>query len=454
MASALRWLRACALSFALFACHREPAEGPGGKPTARRIVLVTVDTLRLDTLMGAAGRPSAMPLTKAWVEANLRFDRCFSSASSTDPTHAALFTGLAPWLADVTTNGQVLDDAHETLAERLRADHWFTSAVVSSVPVGRRFGFGQGFDRFLEDFDRGARDSWAGHDLGPKNPFYALSEKSVAAAMTALDSAEGDKQFFWFHFFDVHGPYGDAAGKPLLYEPQIERAVIEGRGRRPRGTPGDILARAHDLYDADARVLDRHLARLLERLGRESATRATTVVLTADHGESFGEDGTFSHGRDVSDVQNHVPCVLSGTGIPTGARTDVAGSADLFATILARAGLTPPDGRGRDLLATSDGPGTIGLRPTFAEPREVVHADGSSERVDYDRFFVVLPDGTFLRSRGVELDPPVELDPTTRAGVLAQFRVAAEALAARRDSGAPRLSPETEAQLRALGYLR
>ena len=55
------------------------------------------------------------------------------------------------------------------------------------------------------------------------------------------------------------------------------------------------------------------------------------------------------------------------------------------------------------------------MRPTVAEQRDVMRADGSMEHVDYDRFFLVQPDGTFLRSRGLELDPPVEIDPVADA---------------------------------------
>ena len=440
MAAFLRLSFVVALAAALLACRLDSAPAP------RRLVLITLDTLRLDTLMGTSERPSAMPRTKAWADAHLRFNRCFSAASATQPTHAALFTGLPPWLTGVTRNGLVLDAAHDTLAERLHAAHWSTSAVVSAIPVTSRFGFAQGFDRYTETFDLGARESWAGHALGPNSHFYTLSRNAVESALAALDAADGDKQFFWFHFFDVHAPYGDAAGqKPVL------EGMIEQEAQRNRRRPTALLGRAHDLYDADARVLDRQLARLLARL--EERSHATTIVLTADHGESFGEDGSFGHGRDVSEVLNHVPCILSGVGVAPGIRTDVAGSTDLFATLLASAGITPPVGPGRDLLATSTSTGVVGMRPTVAEQRDVMRADGSMEHVDYDRFFLVQPDGTFLRSRGLELDPPVEIDPVARTAALARFRAAAEALAARGSSKAGDLSAETKAQLRALGYV-
>lgn len=431
---------ALGLAAAIAGCRTEP--------TTRRLVLITLDTLRFDSLEGAPGRTPAMPLVKAWAGKNLRFARCYATTSATQPTHATLFTGLPPWRSGVTRNGEVLEERHEVLAERLRAAGWSTTAVVASVPLSSPFGFGQGFERYEEAFDRGTVPRWEGYGLRPGSHFYTLSAGVVDRALAAIDEASGDRQFFWFHFFDAHAPYGDAAGVEPVREEALQRAAL-----RNRRVPVDLLARARDLYDADVHVLDAALARLLDRLARDARTHATTIVLTSDHGESFGEDGTLGHGKDVSEVQNHVPCVLAGPGIRPEIRRDVADSTDLFATLLARSGLAPAPGPGRDLLATSTGPAVVGMRRTYAGTRDIVRADGATERVEGNRFFAVLPDGTFLRSRGLEFDPPVALDPAVRDGVLARFRAASEdlaVLAARAPRGLP---PEVEEQLRALGYV-
>jgi hypothetical protein len=42
----------------------------------------------------------------------------------------------------------------------------------------------------------------------------------------------------------------------------------------------------------------------------------TILLVTGDHGESFGEDGGRYHGGALSDVQTQVPAVLWGPGVP------------------------------------------------------------------------------------------------------------------------------------------
>ena len=73
-----------ALCVAAFACS---ASHP-----AQRLVLITVDTLRADSLTA-----KRMPRTFAFAAGGQRFERCYAASSATQPTHASLFTGQHPW---------------------------------------------------------------------------------------------------------------------------------------------------------------------------------------------------------------------------------------------------------------------------------------------------------------------------------------------------------------------
>ncbi|MGK0486594.1 MAG: putative AlkP superfamily pyrophosphatase or phosphodiesterase, partial [Myxococcota bacterium] len=113
-----------------------------------RVVLITLDTMRRDTLEGRASGQSAMPLTQAWARRGLTLDRHYAASSTTEPTHASLMTGLSPWQHGVSRNGLVLDGKYTTLAEIYSQNDYRTGAVVSSFPVHRTFGFEQGFEKF------------------------------------------------------------------------------------------------------------------------------------------------------------------------------------------------------------------------------------------------------------------------------------------------------------------
>ena len=64
------------------------------------------------------------------------------------------------------------------------------------------------------------------------------------------------------------------------------------------------------LYDAELLYLDAHLARLLERLRRHPAWEEMLVIITADHGEAFGEHKLVGHSDLLYDVVLHVPLIL------------------------------------------------------------------------------------------------------------------------------------------------
>ena len=140
---------------ALLACGGEPPRAEG--PPARRLVLITVDTLRADAIEGE--RP-AMPRLAARADAAARFVDSWTSTSTTQPTHASLFPGKHPWEHGVVRNGMPLAPEQLTLAEQLGEAGWQTSAVVASFPLARRYGLDQGFEVYVDEFTRGDKQTW------------------------------------------------------------------------------------------------------------------------------------------------------------------------------------------------------------------------------------------------------------------------------------------------------
>lgn len=315
-------------------------------------MLITLDTLRADSVRG---EQAEMPAVEALAERGLVFERAYSSTSSTQPTHASLFTGLHPWQHGVTRNGMVLGEEQHTLAERLRDSGFETSAIVASFPLHRTFGYDQGFDRFDDSFVRSLqnRDEWRGQEVEGK-AFYVLAKSVTDRAIADIDRASAPKQFFWFHYFDAHAPYGDTRGKAPK--------------RKLKGAAGEgpDYAASRKLYDLDVRSLDKSLARLFDRLQRDADSIETHIVVTSDHGESFGEDGSFGHETRVTGEQVHVPLIIASPRVKSSIRDDPTGSVDVYSTLLSLAGARP-DGssRGIDLTSSSGVDSAVGMRRTF-----------------------------------------------------------------------------------------
>jgi arylsulfatase A-like enzyme len=433
-------LAATVVAMAGLGCH--------GGSRGTRVVLITLDTLRYDSFRGAEGRPSAMPRLLARAQRGVLFDRFFAATSSTQPSHATIFTGLHPWQHGLTRNGLALATGPTTVAETLHAAGFATQAVVAAFPLSARFGFAQGFDRFDEELTEGTlMPAWEGQG-DPEERYYRLAGRVTTTAVAQIDTAKGSKQFFWFHYFDAHAPYGDTTEGPRLRPQDILAEAHAGRDVRAE------VVRARELYDRDVSSLDASLETLLVRLDRDAGTYDTHVVVVADHGESFGEDGSLAHGKRVTRGQVHVPCVVLSPRVAPAVRTDVAGSIDVAATLLALSGVKGRPPGGHDLLGPVRGGSAFGMRRTFRASQTELRLDGQPHALDENVFYAVDQDGRFYAGNRGGLKPE-EGDMPADAAVARRLEAvfgAFERQVAQAGSPAP-LDPETERALKALGYL-
>ena len=443
-----------AIGAGLVACD-DAGEGEEAKPDsqlarATRVVLVTLDTLRLDTLgldrLGRGESLSAMPLTREWARKGLILNRHYAASSTTQPTHASLLTGLHPWQHGVSRNGQVLAAEHTTLAEVFARHGFRTGAVVSSFPLHRSFGFEQGFERFDDAFEIQVTMEWSGTAV-PRGAFYSLGDSITGKALAMIDQLEGPRQFLWFHYFDLHEPYGDATGK----SDQVQLAEIYGRIEHHDPSVRSLVERARQRYEDDARSLDRQLDRLFRRLVSDAEEVDTHVLVVSDHGESFGEQGSLGHGKRLSEELIHVPCFLLSPRVDAGVIDVTVGSIDVPVTLLSLAGLSGLSSSGRDLTKPlNEERSVFGMRRTFTKPFWELRLDGQRHLLDDPVFFVA-------GSQGVTTGNAKEIFSTTgsspdASGARGLFEVFESELA--RSTSSTILDEESRAALEALGYVQ
>jgi arylsulfatase A-like enzyme len=436
---------AATISLALLLVQCQPA-GVG-----TRIVLITLDTLRYDAVFPPDrldGESVAMPMLRRRAEAGTRFTRFYSTTNVTQPTHASLFTSLEPWDHGVTRNGQALGRNHITLAERLSEAGFETHAVVASFPLSQRFGFGQGFDEYLEEFTLGEIETWKTVDV-PESKFFTLADRVTERAIGQLSAAKGESQFFWIHYFDAHAPYGVTAGERFS-EARIFDALERGEATRDQ-----VLERARRLYRLDVAYLDAALERLLARLEADSERFETHVFITSDHGESFGEAGSIGHGSRLSAVEIHVPAILISPKLASGNRDDVAGAIDVAPTLLALAGTSVPANAlsGRDLSRPVGAPpGVWGMRQTsLRDQLREKRLDGKFYALPKYWFYLVDPEGHVHRGNKNRLVRAEHARASLAAADLKRrFRDLEAGIDASFIPG--ELDSETKAGLEALGY--
>jgi hypothetical protein len=307
------------------ACHRGPPAHQGP------IVLITIDALRADMVGALGGPPKVMPALSALARQADYAGRAISPSSWTVPSMAALFTGFQPWRAQSWANDRaVLDDRFVTLPESLKKEGYKTSAFRSNHWLEAQFGYSQGFDLFqyLKDGKR---------------------------AVASLEQLKGGREFVWIHILPPHAPY--VRRDPLLdrldeIPPDMPRQLkpldLEVYADPAVPLPADKERLFRAMYKLNAAFADTMLNRMLEALKRSGQWDRTLLVVTADHGEEFKENGQIAHGGNLGHVLVEVPLVIK---LPKGFQRKLAiqpghpvATIRVSPTLIAAAGGTPEPG--------------------------------------------------------------------------------------------------------------
>ena len=128
------------------------------------------------------------------------------------------------------------------------------------------------------------------------------------------------------------------------------------------------MAQLMALYDAEIRFVDENLNTVLQSLEDSGRIGSTVVVVTADHGEEFFEDGKIGHRMGLREEVIRVPLIFWGPGIiPEGqVIDDEVALYDILPTLMDYAGIPDdPLVYGRSLRPLIDGD-SLAKRPSHS----------------------------------------------------------------------------------------
>ena len=288
------------------------------------VVLYLLDTLRPDHL-GFHGYPKpTSPFLDRLARRSLVFRRCYAAASWTKPSVASLLTGLHPQTHGVGARyySDALLEGAATLQDRLRR-HGYVTALFSANPLGGSVSnLDQGFDVTFTPAALIARET-------------PLPEGKVRAAelhrrvLTWIEARAAQPFFAFIHSVDPHPPF-DPPGPNAL------------------GPASSEL----EAYDAEIAYADAQLCRFYDRLVELGITSRTLLVVTSDHGRSFGQRGPTGHGLSVHEDQIRVPLLMHHPGaLQAGLVEQPVHLVDVLPTILEHCSIAPPAAaQGRSLL--------------------------------------------------------------------------------------------------------
>lgn len=326
---------------------------PPARADSPNVLLIVLDTVRAENLEVYGHRNETAPTVRKVAEKGAVFERAVSSSSWTVPGHATMFTGRYSHELNGSTWMAHLDGRFPTLAEVLSRHGYATGGFVGNVNYCcSERGFGRGFTRY-EDFQVNPITAALSFSFGDQLILGAVPEGHIArfkrndaATVTSrfmswLDD-RGDRPFFAFlNYFDAHALYLPPPGYDDLFGPRPDH-LEDWRSRLRDWTPEEMEGYER-AYDGCIRYIDDHVELILDRLDAEGELENTIVVITADHGEHFGEKGLVSHANSLYRAAIHVPLIISyPPSVPEGERISTTVSLrDLPRTILDLCGVEP-----------------------------------------------------------------------------------------------------------------
>jgi arylsulfatase A-like enzyme len=346
------------------ACVAGTLLGCSRAPTRPNLVLVVIDTLRADHLGSYGYAKAQTPQLDALAARGTRFAAARSASSWTLPSVASILTGRYPVEHGAERLVSVLSDQQVTAAEMLAAAGYETVAFSANVSlVIPESGFGQGFERFdvleAREGNGTAADPVAVRDGTNRAALAARADELTDAVLAWVTSRpQSTRPFFLYvHYFDPHASYSPPAAYAAKFGVQPNDPLLApGQGAitfANKVPEARELATLQALYDAEIAFTDHELGRLFDRLGLADAV----TIVTADHGEEFGDHGGMLHGKTLFEEMLHVPLIVAGGGLPAGRVVDAPVSlVSIFPTLGELAKATLPAGLpSRSLVATLRG---------------------------------------------------------------------------------------------------
>jgi arylsulfatase A-like enzyme len=117
---------------------------------------------------------------------------------------------------------------------------------------------------------------------------HARASEVMTPLLARLRSTRGAPLFAFAHLTEPHAPYD--------------------RGKLKKGT-------SFEKYLSEIQEVDAHLEKLVKALSTPDLAKRSILIVTSDHGEAFGEHGTYHHTKTIYEELVRVPLLVWGAGV-------------------------------------------------------------------------------------------------------------------------------------------
>ena len=275
------------------------------KKGAVNVLVIVMDTVRYDKFTSRS-KDSLTPRLDRFIAKGVNFENAWATSSWSLPSHASILTGRYPHEHGADWPRLELDENNTTLGEFFLKQGYVTGAFSGNASWVTPEYLGRGFLRFdvyiLEDI---LRRTVFGRPIG-----RLLWQVGYHYAGRGKKAPEVNAQFLKF--------LDDYPKRPFfayLCYMDVNQAFHNRRLNRGFWESVPPVREVIDAYDQGLKILDQQMSDLFKELERRNILSNTLLIITSDHGESFGAESTddhdpSGHGTSLYSEQAKVPLFM------------------------------------------------------------------------------------------------------------------------------------------------
>lgn len=282
------------------------------------IIFIVIDSLRYDHVGPRSGKASLTPNLDRFAKKAVAFQQAIAQGPSTPPSVKSFMSSTYPNEYDGPTSR--LTPLRPYLPEFLNQAGYTTAGITSNEYLSSLRGWSRDFG-FYDDCNRDAIYKrtffFRGVNQITKRLRYPLGWPASLAGSVIFNNAEAwireasSPFFLWLQIMDVHWPYRP---QKFSLNPAWQigyRKDQKSIGPRLTSDSPQFTPEEHSLlvqqYQEAVRRSDALLGDFLREIYQQGRFKDSAIMITADHGEEFGEHGRYFHSSNLYDVLVHVP---------------------------------------------------------------------------------------------------------------------------------------------------
>lgn len=340
------------------------------------VLLISLDALRADHLKSYGYKKKTSPFLDRLAKEGVLYENAFINCLATPSSHPTMLSSLyqKDHLVDLAGDAKDWSVSENVvmMQEYLKANGYITIGGTGGLFLAEKYGYSRGFDEF------NTVDDW--------HCDVAVGLEQILQSYSKYRFSPYPK-FIFFHTYELHYPYKpplkfrrnfDKTRQNIYYILDLFRTFRD----KPNQMTGQAMSSLKDLYDDEISYTDFYLEYFFKNLKETGFfDRDYLVVITADHGEEFGDHGSLDHLGKLYDELIRVPMIMEGKNLPKGKKIEeMVAAVDILPTVLDYADIeTKMPIRGKSLMDLIQGTDSAGRQFVFSQFRRERYSIRSKE---------------------------------------------------------------------------